>query len=90
MAPASRSSVAGVGPGPELRFDVSEVLPGVVEEATFKQALEGRDWSSFAGQSVRLTGCAPMWAFLFVAVRLCGHVTSLWLDDGSESGVRVK
>lgn len=70
-------------------FDLSEVLPGIIEEAAFKRALEGHDWAAHAGRHVVLTGCAPLWSYVYVASRLAPHVAGLTVDDGSESGVRA-
>jgi hypothetical protein len=73
-----------------VNFDLGEVLPGAIQEEPFMAALAGRDWAAFGGRQVRLTGCAPLWAYVYVAARIGPHAGGLIVDDGSESGVRVK
>jgi hypothetical protein len=83
-------AVSGTGAAAGTRtFDVSEVLPGIVEESAFKRALEGHEWTAYRGAQVVLTGCAPLWTYVFVAARLAPHAGGITIDDGSESGVRV-
>ncbi len=85
----SARGTAGAGAAVRV-FDVAEVLPGRIEEAAFKAALEGHDWEAYRGAEVRLTGCAPLWAYVYVAVRAARHAAAVSVDDGSESGVRVQ
>ena len=73
-----------------VKFDLGEVLPELLQEAPFKQALEGHDWTQYRGQDVTLTGCAPLWAYVYVASRIAQHAAGLVVTDGSEEGVRVK
>ena len=87
MSSAAASAEAGA---PAAVFDVGDVLAGPVEEAAFKAALEGHDWSAYRGRIVTLTGCAPLRAYVYVASRLAEHAQGLIVTDGSESGVRVK
>ena len=70
-------------------LDLSEVIPGVVREEEFKRALDGRDWAAYRGRHVVLTGCAPLWTYVYVAARLAPHAAGITVDDGTESGVRV-
>ncbi|MBI5838018.1 MAG: DUF2480 family protein [Candidatus Eisenbacteria bacterium] len=76
--------------GARVTFDLSEVLPGRVEEAAFKAALEGHDWTRYRGAELCLTGCAPLWTYVYVAVRAAEHAATVSVDDGSENGVRVR
>ena len=87
---SSTAPSAAAGAAAAAVFDVGEVLAGPVEEASFKAALEGHDWSAYRGRIVTLTGCAPLWAYVYVASRLAEHAQGLIVTDGSESGVRVK
>jgi hypothetical protein len=70
-------------------FDLAGVLPGRVEEHAFKAALEGHDWARYRGAELRLRGCAPLWAYVYVACRAAAHAERLVIEDGSESGVLV-
>jgi hypothetical protein len=70
-------------------FDLSGVLPGRVEEQAFKAALEGHDWARYRGAELRLRGCAPLWAYVYVACRAASHAGRLVIEDGSERGVQV-
>jgi hypothetical protein len=70
-------------------FDLSGVIPGRIEERPFKAALEGHDWARFRGAELHLRGCAPLWAYVYVACRVAPHAARVVIEDGSESGVQV-
>jgi hypothetical protein len=74
---------------PTVVFDLSEVLPGRIEKGAFKAALEGHRWERYGGAELRLKGCAPLWAYVYVACRAAPHAAALVVEDGSESGVQV-
>ena len=79
-----------MSPGPERQvFDLSGVLDGRVREQAFKEALEEHDWARYRGIELHLTGCAPLWAYVYVACRAAPHAASLVVEDGSDHGVRV-
>ncbi len=83
--------MSALAPEPvQATFDLGEVLPGRIQEDEFKQALEGRDWSAYRGREVTLTGCAPLWAYLYVACRIAPYAAGLVVTDGSATGVRIK
>jgi hypothetical protein len=70
-------------------FDLSAVLPGRIEEQAFKAALEGHDWARYGGAELRLRGCAPLWAYVYVACRVASHAARVVIEDGSDGGVQV-
>lgn len=67
-------------------LDLNTTFPGKPDPATFAGVVAGCDFVSYAGQRVRLRGCAPTWAHLIVAARLiaAGAAVDFLIDDGKE------
>lgn len=67
-------------------FDLNTVFPGKPNPQTFAAQVAAHDFAPYAGQRVRLHGCAPTWAHLIVAARLIavGAAVDFLIDDGKE------
>lgn len=58
---------------------------GVLEEESFRRALDQFDWTKYNGREVLIKGCAeiliPTWAYVVVAARLANHAKKVYYGE---------
>ncbi len=69
-----------------VTLDLNQLFPGKPSPHSFPQQVAQHDFSRYAGQRVRLHGCAPTWAHLMIAARLLPVAAGVdfLIDDGKE------
>ena len=63
-------------------IDITSLVDGqIIQEETFRQALENFNWEQFKGKRVLVQGCGPVpipiWAYMMVAAKLAQYASSI-------------
>ena len=63
-------------------IDISQFAEnGIIQEDSFRQAIENIDWEQYKGKRILIQGCAgipiPIWAYMMVTAKLAQFADSI-------------